>query len=94
MRRPERATARWLVAVAGVHLVAGRLGVDRAATADPRTAGSPLDALGLVVLTVVSVLFFVVATYTVGYLRRRARSGTGVRELPAGVSRRRLAGRA
>jgi hydrogenase-4 component F len=59
----------WLVSVAGLHLVL----VVRAWIAPPAPildGWLALDSLGLVVLTVVSGLFLVVATYAVGYLRQ------------------------
>jgi hydrogenase-4 component F len=72
--RPTRHGA-WLVAVAGIHLslVAGAWIAPPPPILDGWLA---LDPLGLVVLTVVSALFFVVATYAVGYLRRE-RGGRG-----------------
>jgi hydrogenase-4 component F len=65
----------WLVSVAAIHLmlVATLWWAPPAAVLDGWLA---LDPLGLVVLSVVSVLFFVVATYAVGYLRRE-RVGRG-----------------
>src|SRR6266571_2816008 len=59
----------WLVSVAALHLVlVGDAWID----APPPVLNGwlALDALGLVVLTTVSVLFAVVAVYAVGYLRR------------------------
>ena len=65
----------WLVVVAALHLVlvATAWSALPAAELDGWLA---LDPLGLVVLSIVSVLFFVVATYAVGYLRRE-RVGRG-----------------
>jgi hydrogenase-4 component F len=65
----------WLVWVAAIHLilVATAWWVPPAAVFDGWLA---LDPLGLVVLSIVSVLFFVVATYAVGYLGRE-RTGRG-----------------
>jgi hydrogenase-4 component F len=67
---PARRVGRWriglLVTVAAVHLaLVGSLWVDPA----PPTLGGwfAADALGLVVLTLTSVLFFLTALYTVGY---------------------------
>src|SRR6266705_2224905 len=59
----------WLVSVAALHLVlVGDAWID---PPPPVLNGwLALDALGLVVLTTVSVLFAVVAVYAVGYLRR------------------------
>jgi len=65
----------WLVWVAAIHLilVATAWWSPPAAVLDGWLA---LDPLGLVVLSVVSLLFFVVATYAVGYLRcERTRRG-------------------
>jgi hydrogenase-4 component F len=59
----------WLVSVAGLHLVLV-LGAWIAPPAPILNGWLALDPLGLVVLTVVSGLFFVVATYAVGYLRQ------------------------
>ncbi len=59
----------WLVGVAALHLVL----VGAVWLAPPAAALGgwlAVDALGLVVLGLVSLLFFVVALYTVGYLRR------------------------
>ena len=65
----------WLVWVAAIHLVL----VATAWWAPPPAVLDgwlALDPLGLVVLSIVSVLFFVVATYAVGYLGRE-RTGRG-----------------
>jgi hydrogenase-4 component F len=66
---------RWLVAIAGIHLllVAGAWLTMPAPILD---GWMGLDPLGLVVITVISVLFLVVATYAVGYLQRE-RAGRG-----------------
>jgi hydrogenase-4 component F len=67
----------WLVGTAGVHLaLVASLWI---APAAPAFAGwLALDALGLIVLTVVSLLFFVVAVYAVGYLgTENPRGGRG-----------------
>jgi hydrogenase-4 component F len=70
--RPARHGA-WLVAVAAIHLAL--VAAAWAAAPGPILDGwLALDPMGLVVLSVVSVLFFVVATYGVGYLQRE-RSG-------------------
>lgn len=65
----------WLVWVAAIHLllVATAWWAPPAAVLDGWLA---LDPLGLVVLSIVSVLFLVVATYAVGYLSRE-RTGRG-----------------
>lgn len=58
----------WLVTTATLHLgLAATCWISRPASAFNDWVG--LDALGLVILSLVSVLFFVLATYTVGYLR-------------------------
>ncbi len=64
----------WLVAAAGVHLaLVGSLWATPAAPVfDDWLA---VDALGLVVLSVVTILFAVVAVYTVGYLRTESPRG-------------------
>ncbi len=72
--RPAR-HGLWLVSMAGVHL-ALVAGAWIALPAPILNGWIALDALGLVVLTVVSTLFLVVATYAVGYLRRE-RGGRG-----------------
>ena len=63
----------WLVSVAVIHL--SLVAIAWVAEPAPMLDGwLALDALGLAVLSVVSALFLVVATYAVGYLRReRAR---------------------
>lgn len=72
--RPARHGA-WLVSVAGVHL--SLVAAAWIAAPGPILDGwIALDPMGLVVLTVVSVLFFVTATYAVGYLRYE-RGGRG-----------------
>lgn len=59
----------WLVAAAGVH--AGLVGAAWASPPEPVLGGwIALDALGLIVLSVVSGLFLMAAIYAVGYLRR------------------------
>lgn len=65
----------WLVTVAAIHLLL--VASAWVSTPAPILDGwLALDALGLTVLSVVSALFLVVATYAVGYLRReRARRG-------------------
>jgi hydrogenase-4 component F len=65
----------WLMSAAGIHLLLV-VGAWVAAPAPILDGWLALDALGLVVLTVVSVLFFVVATSAVGYLRHE-RPGRG-----------------
>lgn len=59
----------WLVSVAAIHLL--MVAIAWIAAPAPILGGwLALDALGLAVLSVVSALFLVVATYAVGYLRR------------------------
>jgi hydrogenase-4 component F len=64
----------WLVGTAAVHLaIVGSFWVRPAA---PALGGwLAVDALGLVVLTLVSVLFFVVAVYAVGFLKTETPRG-------------------
>ncbi len=58
----------WLLGAAGIHL--GMVGSLWLRPAGPALGGwLAVDALGLVVLSLVSVLFFVLAAYAVGYLR-------------------------
>jgi hydrogenase-4 component F len=58
----------WLLGAAGIHL--GMVGALWLRPAGPALGGwLAVDALGLVVLSLVSVLFFVLAAYAVGYLR-------------------------
>lgn len=76
---PARRFMRWrvgvLVAVAAVHLAL--VATLWLVPASPSLGGwLAADALGLIVLTLTSVLFFATALYTVGYLRReRPRGG-------------------
>jgi hydrogenase-4 component F len=59
----------WLVGVAAVHV--GLVAAVWAGQPAPALGGwIAVDDLGLIVLTVLSLLFFVAATYAVGYLRR------------------------
>ena len=69
LHRAEARRTAWLVSIASVHLVLVGLVW---ATPHPAVLSGwiAVDALGLIVLTLTSVLFFVAAIYTVGYLRR------------------------
>jgi hydrogenase-4 component F len=74
LHRAEARRTAWLVAVAAIHLTL----VGLVWTAPPPAVFSgwiAVDALGLIVLTLTSVLFFVAAIYTVGYLRRESPRG-------------------
>jgi hydrogenase-4 component F len=63
-----RQRVSWLLGAAGIHL--GMVGALWLWPAGPALGGwLTVDALGLVVLSLVSVLFFVLAAYAVGYLR-------------------------
>lgn len=72
--RSGRRRSTWLVAAAGVHLgLTISLWVHPGA---PEFAGwLATDALGLVILTIVSILFAVVAVYAVGYLSTESPRG-------------------
>jgi hydrogenase-4 component F len=63
-----------LVGTAGLHLAATLLAWRVTPAADPR-GWIALDPLGLIALTTISALFFVVAFYTVGFLQREPRGG-------------------
>jgi hydrogenase-4 component F len=69
VHRTEAYRTGWLLVIAALHLVLTGLAWTGA---PPPTLGGwiALDAIGLIVLTVVSVLFAAVAVYAVGYLRR------------------------
>ncbi len=75
----HRAEARrtvWLVSVAALHLLL--VGLVWMAPQPPPTVLDgwiAVDALGLIILTLASLLFFVAALYTVGYLRRESPRG-------------------
>ncbi len=72
-RSPRYRTA-WLVGTAAVHL--GLVGSLWGRPSGAALSGwLAVDALGLVVLSVVSVLFFVVSVYTVGFLRTESPRG-------------------
>ncbi len=74
VHRDEAYRTAWLVVIAALHLAL----TGTAWVSAPRaTLGGwlALDALGLIVLTVVSTLFGVAAVYAVGYLRRESPRG-------------------
>ncbi|HTI05205.1 MAG TPA: proton-conducting transporter membrane subunit [Gemmatimonadales bacterium] len=74
LHRAEARRTAWLVAVAAIHLAL----VTLVWTTPPPAVFSgwiAVDALGLIVLTLTSLLFFVAAIYTVGYLRRESPRG-------------------
>jgi hydrogenase-4 component F len=67
-RWSARQRVSWLLGAAGIHL--GLVGALWLRPAGPALGGwLAIDSLGLVVLSLVSVLFFVLAAYAVGYLR-------------------------
>jgi len=67
-RWSARQRVSWLLGAAGIHLAL--VGTLWLRPAGPALGGwLAVDPLGLVVLSLVSVLFFVLATYAVGYLR-------------------------
>lgn len=75
LHRAEARRTGWLVAVAALHLLLVGL-VWMAPPPAVLDGWIALDALGLIILTLASMLFFVAALYTVGYLRRESpRSG-------------------
>lgn len=74
LHRADAWRTAWLVSVAAIHLSL----VGLVWTARPSAVFGgwiAVDALGLIVLTLASVLFFVAAVYTVGYLRRESPRG-------------------
>ncbi len=76
LHRAEAHRTAWLVSVAALHLVLVGL-VWTAPPPPPALLDGwiAVDALGLIILTLASLLFFVAALYTVGYLRRESPRG-------------------
>ncbi len=74
LHRAEAHRTAWLVLVAALHLVLVGL-VWMAPPPAVLDGWIAVDALGLIILTLASLLFFVSALYTVGYLRRESPRG-------------------
>ena len=76
LHRAEVRRTAWLVSVAALHLVlVGLVWMAPPPPAAVLDGWIAVDALGLIILTLASVLFFGSALYTVGYLRRESPRG-------------------